>query len=418
MRKWIAVFVAVCLLAGSVQTVFAEEKTKEELHLYARSAVLTDADSGRILYAKDADQMMPMASTTKILTCILALEHGNLEDFAAASSYAARMPKVKLGVQSGEYFKLKDLLYSLMLESHNDAAVVIAEHIAGSVENFAKLMNEKARMLGCRDSYFITPNGLDATVTLENGETKEHSTTAVDLARIMAYCINESPAKDTFLEITRTPEYRLCAYKQNGDGFAENGRTFYCANHNAFLNMMEGALTGKTGFTNQAGYCYVGAVRREGKTYIAVLLACGWPNNKTYKWSDMKTLMEYGLSGYEKASFENVRVKEDDLEPIYIKAAQSERIGAEVFAPVTIKEQKAKRPESILLRGGERIQVETEVEEALTAPVSAGTKVGSIRYLVDGKVYIEDELILEKAYEKIDIKWCLKQVFFAYGLDI
>ncbi len=418
MRKWIAVLVMIYLLLGSVLTASAEEKTKEELKLYARSAVLTDADSGRILYEKDADQIMPMASTTKILTCILALEHGNLEEFAVASSYAGRMPKVKLGVQSGEYYKVKDLLYSLMLESHNDAAVVIAEHVAGSVEAFAGLMNEKARQLGCRDSYFITPNGLDATVTLENGETKNHSTTAADLAKIMAYCINESPAKETFLEITRTPEYRFSAYKQSGDGFAENGRSFYCANHNAFLNMMDGALTGKTGFTNQAGYCYVGAVRQAGKTYIAVLLACGWPNNKNYKWSDMKTLMEFGLSEYEKASFEEVRVKEEQLEPIYIKDAKGERIGAEVYAPVAVRAGEGKRAESVLLSKGECIQVEKEMEEELTAPVSAGSKVGSVRYLVDGKVYIEDELVIENSYDKIDIKWCLKQVFFSYGLDI
>ena len=96
-----------------------------DLKLYAQAAVLMDADSGRILYEKNSEKIMPMASTTKIMTCILALEYGNLEDYAIVSSYAASMPKVKLGVSPNEYYKLEDLLYSLMLESHNDAAVEI-----------------------------------------------------------------------------------------------------------------------------------------------------------------------------------------------------------------------------------------------------------------------------------------------------
>ena len=418
MRKRIAVIVMIYLFFGSVLHVSAEEKTKEELMLYARSAVLTDADSGRILYEKNARQVMPMASTTKILTCILALEHADLESYAQVSSYAQGMPKVKLGVQSGEYYKVKDLLYSLMLESHNDAAVVIAEHVAGSVEEFAELMNEKAAVLGCEDSFFITPNGLDAACVTENGESKCHATTAVDLARIMAYCIKESPEKDAFLEITRTPEYRFGAYKQNGDGFTENGRQFYCANHNAFLTMMDGALSGKTGFTNEAGYCYVGAVNRDGKTYIAVLLACGWPNNKSYKWTDMKTLMEYGLSSYEKALFSDVSVREEEIAPLYIKDAKSRKIGEEVYAPVSVRKYTGKKPESILLRAGEKIEVVKELEESLEAPIAAGTKVGVVRYLVDGKVYIEEELIITEEYEKIDWKWCLKQILFMYGLEV
>ncbi len=117
-----------------------------------------DADSGRVLYAKNGDQQLPMASTTKIMTCILALEEGNLEDVYEASAYAASMPKVHLGVRQGEQYRLEDLLYAMMLESYNDAAVVIAEELAGSVEAFAEKMNQKAWELGCLDTYFITPN--------------------------------------------------------------------------------------------------------------------------------------------------------------------------------------------------------------------------------------------------------------------
>ena len=177
------------------------------LKLYAQSAVLMDGDTGRILYGKGQDIIRPMASTTKIMTCILALENGRGEDAVKASSNAASQPKVHLGVREGEEYRLEDLLYALMLESYNDAAVMIAEHIGGSVEGFAAMMNEKAAGLGCGDTYFITPNGLDGVKTDEQGKEHIHSTTASDLARIMRYCVTESPAKDEFLKITQTQNH-------------------------------------------------------------------------------------------------------------------------------------------------------------------------------------------------------------------
>lgn len=146
----------------STGTAAGDGDIPEELsQLYARSAVLMDADSGRVLFGKDEDVVRPMASTTKIMTCILALENMQEDQVTAASDHAASQPKVRLGVKGKEEFRIKDLLYSLMLESHNDSAVVIAEGIAGSVEAFAGMMNEKAEELGCSDTYFVTPNGLD-----------------------------------------------------------------------------------------------------------------------------------------------------------------------------------------------------------------------------------------------------------------
>ncbi len=308
--KVIAVVLAIALFCCSGTLIRAEsgnhekETAKEPLQLYAQAAVLMDADSGRVLYGKNEGAVLPMASTTKIMTCILALEYGNLEQVVEASAYAASMPKVKLYVRQGEKFRLKDLLYSLMLESHNDVAVVVAEAVGGSVEQFAAMMNQKARDIGCYDTYFITPNGLDAAVN-ESG--KVHSTTAEDLAKIMAYCVTDSPQKDTFLEITRTLSYDFTD--------VDGSRSFHCDNHNAFLGMMQEALSGKTGFTNNAGYCYVGAVESEGRIYTVALLACGWPNNRSYKWSDMKKLADYGMEHYhyrdiyEKKTFADIPVR-------------------------------------------------------------------------------------------------------------
>ena len=147
-------------------------ETKQQLSLHSLSAVLMDADSGRILYGKDEHQVRPMASTTKIMTCILALELGNPEDFCEISEKAAGQPKVKLGAPAGSRIRLKDLLYSLMLESHNDSAVAIAEHISGSVEAFTEKMNRKAQDIGCVDTTFLTSNLITTSLdNVQNGDT-------------------------------------------------------------------------------------------------------------------------------------------------------------------------------------------------------------------------------------------------------
>ncbi len=233
--------------------------------LYALSAVLMDGVSGRVLYEKDGDVPRPNASTTKVLTCILALENGAGDDYVMVSAKAAAQPDVQLGLEEGEQYYLEDLLYSLMLMSHNDTAVAIAEHIGGSVEGFAEMMNEKAEEIGCTDTYFITPNGLDAED--KNGK---HHTTARDLALIMRYAIKKK--NRTFLKITETREYTFSDLNKN--------RVFSLHNTNALLDMTEGVLSGKTGFTGDAGYCYVCACRQGENLLIISLLGCGWPNNK------------------------------------------------------------------------------------------------------------------------------------------
>ncbi len=410
-----AILLVTGVILGSFQTVLAEGGPNSDIQLYAQSAVLMDADSGRILYEKNGREIKPMASTTKIMTCILALEYGNLEDFVPVTSYAASMPKVKLGMVTGEYYQMKELLYSLMLESHNDSAVAIAEHIGGSVEAFADMMNQKARDIGCFDTFFITPNGLDATATTKEGETKTHSTTAADLARIMSYCIMDSPKKEAFLEITRTANYQLSAYKENEGSYLANGRTFSCYNHNAFLEMMEGALSGKTGFTNNAGYCYVGSLKRDDRTYVVALLACGWPNHKSYKWSDTKALMDYGLSNFVLRSFEEVKVNESTLMPLTVNNGKTDRIGDTAYAAVKIAPRTDNdEVKTVLLRESEEIEVVCERKDVLDAPVKAGDTIGNISYRVDGQDYMVEGIVLAQDVEAIDFWWCLWQIGKAY----
>lgn len=428
-KKMLCIGLLTGLLLTQVITVSAAkdvEKIKTNLNenkLYAQSAVLMDAESGRILYCKNSDEQKPMASTTKIMTCILALEKGNPEETVTVSKYAASMPDVQLNIKEGEQYFLKDLLYSLMLESHNDSAVAIAEHIAGGdVADFAAMMNQKAKEIGCTDTWFITPNGLDATETFTTPEgekiEKIHSTTAADLARIMAYCITASPKKEDFLEITRTASYQFHnVTADEAGGISAGGRSFSCNNHNAFLSMMEGALSGKTGFTGKAGYCYVGALKREDRTFVVALLACGWPNHKSYKWSDTKELMNFGLENFEYREINGIREAEKGIEPIEVKNGQTPYIGGMAYTEVEIRQNdRSEHCRGILLQEGEKIEPLREIPKILEAPVTAGTQIGKISYSVEGEIYWEDILLAAEDVPAIDFYWCLEKIISGYCL--
>nr|WP_308668639.1 serine hydrolase [uncultured Agathobacter sp.] len=282
-KKALIVFVCVLICTSGLEkayTVMAEE-TENEPKLHAVSAALYDADDETFVYGKNMRDSMANASTTKLLTCIVALEKADINDMVTVSQNAASQPAVKLGLVPGESYRLKDLLYGMMLESFNDCAYAIAEHVGGSTEGFAKLMNEKANEIGCLGTYFITPNGLDA----ENDVSFHHST-AGDLCVIMSYCAWESPKSAQFLEITQTMQYTF----ESGDG------QVVFNNHNRLLTETDYCISGKTGFTTKAGYCYVAAVEKDGRKMCLSLLGCGWPNNKNYKWADAKALVEYALS--------------------------------------------------------------------------------------------------------------------------
>ena len=404
MKKILAALLSILLFLHFIVTVLPVEAEAasgdDSLALYAQSAVLIDADTGRILYAKNAEEQRPMASTTKIMTLIIALENANQDDIVMISDYAASMPDVQLHLRAGEHYRLGDLLYSMMLESHNDSAVAIAEHVGGTVPGFAALMNAKARDIGCYATYFITPNGLDA-----EDDTGVHSTTAEELARILRYCIMQSPKKEEFLKITRTNAYSFSDL--------EGIRTFTVGNKNAFLHMMEGALTGKTGFTGNAGYCYVGALRQEERTFIVALLACGWPNNRSYKWSDTRKLMNYGLEHF---TYRNVW-QEPKLPELPVKNGIPDRGNLEEEARIRLRLSSEEPDLKLLLSEGEQVQVETHISQEVTAPVEPGTLLGSVRYLLDGQVVKVYTVEAAEDVEAVTLDWCLEKVLKRYFLQ-
>lgn len=393
------------LIENSLQMSTLSQLNPREI--YANAAVLIDGESGRVLYGKNETKQLPMASTTKILTLILTLENAGPEEVVQASKRAVSQPKVHLGMREGQQFYVKDLCYAMMLESFNDTAVALAEHISGSVEEFAVLMNRKAKEIGCENAYFVTPNGLDGQVVTKN-ETKIHSITATDLARILRYCIKESPKAQEFLEITRTRNYQFTD--------CDGTQSYQCYNHNAFLDMMEGAMTGKTGFTNKAGYCYVGAVESDSRTFIVALLACGWPNNRSYKWSDMKKIVAYGEENFYK---QDIYEEKADFEKILVSDGYNKNWEKKKFFfrhTGEIKPWMQKEELTILLGKEDHVKVEYKLPKNLEAPVKKNQRIGSADYYLNGEKIKSYPIYADAEVKKIDIASSLYQIFRFYCL--
>jgi serine-type D-Ala-D-Ala carboxypeptidase (penicillin-binding protein 5/6) len=345
-----------------------------KLKLHARSALLMDASNNRILYEENGYKRMSMASTTKIMTCIVTLENAKLDEVVEVSSYAASMPDVQLNIKRGEQYYLKDLLYSLMLESHNDVAVAIAEYVGGSVEGFATMMNDKARELGCENTNFVTPNGLDA---------QGHYTTARDLAVIASYAVKNPQ----FIEITNTSSYSFHELKK--------GRGFTVTNKNKFLYMMEGAIGVKTGFTGDAGYCFVGAVKRQDSSFISVVLGCGWPPNKSLKWSDTKVLMNFGVNNYKPRQI----FEEQSLKPLLVKKGQNKLVELKMTGNL-----------KLLMRDDETVSTEYHLPDYLDAPVESDKAIGDVKYYINGEYYATIPIYTRDAVKRIDFPYCLQRM--------
>lgn len=345
---------------------------EEPSQFYAKSALLMDAGSKRVLFEKNGYERLPMASTTKIMTCIYVLENSDLSQFVRVSENACNQPKVRLGMKEGEEYQLKDLLYALMLESYNDCAVAIAEHVSGDVETFCQEMTNKAKDIGAYDTHFVTPNGLDA---------KEHYTTAYDLALITCYALKNPQ----FLEIVNTPNYEF--YEKT------KGSKKAVYNRDAFLSQYEGAIGVKTGFTSNAGYCFVGAAKREEKELISVVLASGWPPHKSYKWEDTKKLMDYGFTHYQTASLN-----------------QNQLVLPQIPVENNVKSQtislKVRFEEQLLLKENEKIVYKLNLPYKRKAPVKEGEKVGSISIYLDQNYYKDIPVYSGSTVHKMEYKEC------------
>ena len=263
-KRRILAIVAAALLA------LTSARASEALTVAAKGAVLIDGESGRILFAQNADEMLPEASCTKIMTALVALENSALDEDVTAGKNAHGVEGTSLYLSEGETLSMEQMLYGLMLRSGNDAAVAIAEHVAGSVEDFAAMMNRKAEELNA-DAHFVNPHGLDA---------EGHRASALGLARIMRAAMQNAD----FRTITGT-QRKVIPWVGN-----EYSRVL--ENKNRLLRDYEGATGGKTGFTSKAGRCLVFSAERDGMELIGVVLNC-------YSWFDTATLMlDYGFEHF------------------------------------------------------------------------------------------------------------------------
>ncbi len=325
---------------------------QEEIKLGSRGVILYDANSGRILYGENVDEQLPMASTTKIMTLIIALEKGNLDDVVKVSKNASRAPKVRMNLSEGEEIKLEYLLYALMLESSNDAAIAIAEHIGGSVEEFCNMMTNKAKELGAVNTSFKTPNGLDAD---------GHYSTARDMAVITAYGLQN----EEFLKITNT---RAVTFKSSK-------REYNINNKNRLLSEYNGANGVKTGFTGLAGQCFVGAAKRDGMQLVTVVLQAGWgETGKAQKWIDTKRLLNYGFENYKYYNVVDGERKVGDIKVLDSKVETMEvYIEGNVSIPLTEQER-------------EKVQLVPSFNKEVQAPITENQVVGKLDIVIGNEV--------------------------------
>jgi len=344
----------------------------------AHGAILLDAETGRVLWGKNEHEPLAMASTTKIMTAVMALESGRMNEIVTVSAKAAAAPRMKMFLTKGEELRLGDLMLALMLESSNDAAVAIAEHLAGSVDEFCLLMTEKARALGAKNTIFETASGLD------HGQ---HQSTPYDLAIITRYALGVPG----FIALTNT---RTASFSSNKRGY-----TF--ANKNRLLNEFAGANGVKTGFTNKAGHCFVGAAKREGMQLISVVLASGWGDKgRNQKWVDTKEILNFGFDNFE---FHTPITAGDVAGQMPVTRSRS--------GPVEFVYDEGIR---VPLSKAEESHIEHHYPTFMQAPISEGDVIGLARVYIDEDFFAEVSLISIGVATRHDFKTSLEKVLNSY----
>lgn len=333
--------------------------------IVGKAGVLIDVASGAVLYDKNMHQQLPPASTTKILTGIIAIEKGNLEEMVTASKEAEMTEPSSIFLMEGEKVKLEDLVWALMLKSANDCAVAIAEHLGGSVEGFSKIMNSSARAFGAKNSNFINPNGLPDD---------EHVTTAYDLAMIARHAMQN----EKFREIVGSKKKVI--ERQKPDGIK------HLSNHNKLLNNYEGATGIKTGYTVKAQQCLVASAQRGNREFIAVVL--GSQGNNI--WTDASTLLDYGFEHFDSTV---LMQNGESINPVQVKGGTSDLklVASRGFAISYLK--------------GQHVTPEKEVtlKTDLAAPIQAGKVVGKVTFKVGDESIGAIDLVAAETVKKQEI---------------
>ena len=355
-------------------------KNVSAISVSAECACVIDMVTGRVIYEKNMNKQHTMASTTKIMTALVALENSNFEDVVTVSANAAGEEGTSLYLKKNQKITMEDLLYGLMLQSGNDAAIAIAEGVSGSVEEFSKLMNERAKNIGAKNTSFKNPNGLD-----EEG----HFTTAYDLAIIA----REAMKNEKFSQIVSSKS------KQILDG------TQTVSNHNKMLKMYDGCVGVKTGFTKKSGRCLVTAAVRGGVSVVAVTL------NAPDDWNDHTKMLDYAfltteyfpviLSGM---TVNSVMVKNGSSNTVEITAAED-------FYITENKEDKFKN-----------ITVKCDIPKEVNAPVKKGQKIGKLTVYYNNSPQTVIDLVasvdVEYKEKNKNVFWENFKKLLTYGCEV
>jgi D-alanyl-D-alanine carboxypeptidase (penicillin-binding protein 5/6) len=346
-----------------------EQEDTSPPSINALAAVVVEESTGRILYGKNALEKRSIASTTKILTALVALENGNPEDKVRVSKRAAAIGGSTVGLREGEEYTLRELLYAMMMISGNDAAIAIAEHIGGSVEDFAIMMNARAKSLGAVNSNFVTPHGLDR---------EGQYSTAYDMALITI----EALKNPLFCQIVSTSSFYI------------PGHSLY--NTNELLGSYPGVDGVKTGYTGQAGRCLVTTAKKNGMRLISVVLGSPTRNARA---NASRSLLDYCFGNYKMYRL----IGEDDIYamiPVYrgINGYAELRAEKEVIMPLNRKESAS-------------LRVREHVPDKLNAPVYAGTGAGYLEFVLDGKVLAQSTLVVTEDIRKTTYADYLRLIF-------
>jgi len=343
---------------------YCQNKIYKLTGLNSRYIVLMDYKSGRVLFERDSKKIVPMASTTKIITAIIALENSDIHEVVTVSKRASSIQGSTIGLKNGQKLTMEELLYGLMMRSGNDCAIAISEHIGGSVEKFAFLMDSKAFDMGAFDTHFSTPHGLDSD---------GHFTTAYDLALITKYAMGN----ESFAKIVSTKDVTL-------QGF--NGISSF-HNINKILWQIAGADGVKTGYTGKAGKCLVSSASQNGRRVICVTLDC------SDRWKDSKALLEYGLNNYS----DDITIHRDEhYSYIYVnngkKSSLKVGFNDDMVIPVSEDEKKD-------------IYFKKDLPSSLDAPLYKNQQVGSMSLYSNGKKIYSVPI---KALEDVDASFKIK----------
>ena len=372
----------ILILLFSFDISFASEGNS--LNLNARSCVVLDRNSKKIIFGKNEYNKVKMASTTKIMTATVIIENCDLSQTVTVSKKAAGTGGSRLGLKTGDKITIRDLLYGLLLCSGNDAAIALAETAAGSVQNFSNMMNNKAKELGLNNSHFESPHGLDSD---------NHYTTAYELALLADYALQNS----TFRNIVGTKNYTITI-----NGYPKN-----ITNTNELLGSLDGVYGVKTGFTNGANRCLVTSCKRGEMDIICVVLGC---DTKNFRTQDSIKLINYTFENFEYLDIKNLIDKEfknyknNNINLFEINKGVSNGLEIRCFST---------EPSIIPIKKDEKnsIKVNFELKKNLEAPINANLKVGSFMVYSDNRTILEGDILTTNSIDKKKPSYYFSSIF-------